>query len=140
MKAEISLTQTLTFGPAMSALTERQRSFVVAWHNGGGKNGTEAARAAGYADNGGASIRNHANWLLQNPNVQAAIVEYARTRFVSDLPGTLDIINDIAYNPQHKDRLAAAKLKLHHAGMIEKTMVEHAGTVTVTFPGRWPFS
>ena len=133
MRKEITLTQTMTFGPAMSALNDRQRAFVVALNNAGGKNATEAARSAGYADDGGASIRNHGNWLLHNPNIQAAIVEDARARIAGDLHATLDIIDDIANNPQHKDRLAAAKVKLHHAGMVEITKVQHEGTVTVTF-------
>ena len=133
MKKEITLTQTMTFGPAMSALNDRRRAFVVAFNNGGGKNATEAARAAGYADTGSGRIRVQAHEMLHDPNVQAALVEDARARLAGDLHATLDIIDDIANNPQHKDRLAAAKMKLHHAGMVEVTKVQHEGTVNVTF-------
>ena len=133
MKKEITLTQTLVFGPAMSALNDRQLAFIVAFNNAGGKNATEAARAAGYSDNNTGRIRVQAYEMLHNPNVQAAMVEDARARLAGDLHATLDIIDDIANNPQHKDRLAAAKMKLHHAGMVEVTKVQHEGTVTVTF-------
>ncbi len=133
MKTEITLTQKFSFGPAMSALNDRQRAFVVALNNAGGKNAAEAARAAGYLDSGGSGIWVTAHRLCHDPNVQAAIIEDARARIVGDLHATLDIIDDIANNPQHKDRLSAAKLKLHHAGMVEVTKVQHEGTVTISF-------
>ena len=133
MRSEITLTQKMRFGPAMSALTERRRSFVVALNNAGGKNATEAARAAGYLDSGSGSIRVTANHLLHDPNVQAAIIEDAKARLVGDIHATLLGIDEIAGDPSHKDRLKALTTKLHHAGMIEKTIQQMEVSVNVTY-------
>lgn len=128
---ELTLTTRLNFGPAMSALTDKRRAFVVALNNAGGRNAAEAARAAGFSDGGGGA-RVRASEMLHDPNVQAAILEDARARLVGDLPATLNGIDQIATNPQHKDQLKALLTKLHHAGMIEKTMQQVDVKVTVT--------
>jgi hypothetical protein len=127
---QIALVQTINFGPAMSALSPMRRAFVVAFNNAGGKNATEAGRAAGYKNT--EHLRSTVHDLLHDANVQAAIIEDARARLAGDLHATLDIIDEIARNPQHKDRLAAAKVKLHHAGMVEVTKSEVAVTHTIT--------
>ena len=127
---ELTITQKINFGPAMSALSPIRRAFVVAFNNAGGKNATEAGRAAGYKNT--EHLRSTVHDLLHDPNVQAAIIEDARARLAGDLHATLDIIDEIARNPQHKDRLAAAKVMLHHAGMVEVTKREVAVTHTIT--------
>jgi hypothetical protein len=129
VKSTVVLTQTLRFGPAMTSLTDKQRAFVIAWNNAGGKNAAEAARTAGYADSGpsGASARNVAHKLLLDPRIQAAVIEDARARFVGTIADDLHSLSQIAGNPQHKRQLDAIKMRLHHAGMIEtvKMEVEH---------------
>lgn len=129
-KTEVTLTQKLVLGPAMQALNPRQRAFVIALNNAGGKNRTEAARAAGYSDQTG-HARDHANWLMHNPNIQAAIVEDARARFAGLVGANLARLEQIADTPG-PSQLAAVKMSLHHAGLIEKTVSEHTHTVTVS--------
>jgi len=72
---------TENFGPAMLALSEQQRRFVLAWIADGGKGkAAKAAAAAGY------STKSEANkvraWhLLRNPKIEAAIREEAQRHF-----------------------------------------------------------
>jgi hypothetical protein len=127
----VSVRQAMNFGPAMTALTEMQRNFVFAYNNAGGKNSTEAARAAGYADT--INLKRTAFDLLRNPAIQAAIREDIGARFTADLPATLERINDIASDAGHTKQFDALKLKLHHGGMIEKTVHEHQHTHVLTY-------
>ena len=132
-RAEIAIRQKMNFGPAMSALNERQRAFVFALNNTGGRNASEAARAAGYTDTHNGAIQVTAHRLLHDPNVQAAIIEDAKARLAGDIHATLLGIDEIAMNPGHKDRLKALTTKLHHAGMIEKTIQQMEVSVNVTY-------
>lgn len=129
----ITLTTKMHLGPAMTVLNDRQRAFVIALNNAGGKNATEAARAAGYIDSGSGGIKVQAHHMLHDPRIQAAILEDARARFVGDLHETLDRIEGIAKNTQHPKQLDALKIKLHHAGMVEVKRTEIDVTGTVTF-------
>lgn len=127
---ELTIPDVYRFGPAMSALPEKQRRFVLAYNNAGGGNATEAGRVAGYAE--GEGLRVQAHRLLHNPAVQEAMREDLKARFVGDIAFARDVIKDIAQNPGHKDRHKAAVTLLHHGGLVERTQVEHTGTVTLT--------
>jgi len=68
-------------GPAMLALTEQQRRFVLGWIADGGKNkASKVAAAAGYSTKSG-SNRVQAHLLLRSDKVQAAIKEEAERHF-----------------------------------------------------------
>jgi phage terminase small subunit len=128
----ITSTDRIECGPAMNALNDRQRKFVMAWNNSGYSNASECARAAGYFDAGNGAIAVQAHSLLHNPRIQAAVIEDAKARLTGDLGSTWDEVDKIAKNPQHTRQLDALKLKLTHAGMIEKTAIEHQITVSPT--------
>lgn len=75
------------FGPAMSALNDRERAWVLAVVRLGGK-GREAAAAAGYGNVGTAEQRENAqrqaaSRLNRSPKVQAAIIEEAESSLKS---------------------------------------------------------
>lgn len=123
------------FGPAMTALSDRQRAFVLNWNNGGGDNGAECARNAGYSDQGDAA-KVQAHRMLHDPRIQAAIREDISARFTGDLAETKRLLDEIAQNPQHKDQLKALITRLHHAGLVERTVTEHTGTIELTYEQR----
>ncbi len=61
-------------GPAMLALTDRQRRFVRGYLKSGAKNATRVARQAGF-EMDGEGTKTHAYWLLHNVKVIAAMRE-----------------------------------------------------------------
>lgn len=128
-KETVTITQTIAFGPAMSALNAQRRAFVMALNNAGGKNATEAARAAGYKDT--QYLHTNAQHVLHDPTVQAAIVEDARARLAGDVTLGLNQLDEIAKTPG-PSQLAAVKMKLHHAGLVETVKVQHEHTHTLT--------
>lgn len=128
----VTTTVNMRFGPAMTALTEKQRAFVIAYNNSGGINASEAARAAGYASGHGKEWK-AAHRQLHDPAVAAAMVEDAIARLRADLPETLDRIDKIASNPQDKNHFKALQMKAHHAGLIETVHTEHTEHIRLTF-------
>lgn len=127
----VSITQKIVFGPAMTALTAERRAFVIAFNNAGGSNAAEAARAAGFKDSN--FIRQQAYHLLHDERIQAAIREDVIARLSGNLAETFNRIDAVAKNTQHPKQLDALKFQAHHAGMLERTVVQHEGTVTLTF-------
>jgi hypothetical protein len=105
-------------GPAMRALNERQRAFVVAFVVMG-ESATAAARAAGYLDSGSGSIRVIAHRLIHDTRVQAAITEEGARRLKGMMPAALQAVQEIVENPQHKNRLNAAFGVLNRSGLHE---------------------
>lgn len=138
------------FGSKMQALNSRQQQFVLALLATGGRNQSEAARIAGYA---------HANVVGSRlgtaANIQAALKEEA-LRIASEVdgqdsrdPAVLDgiaeeaanriragailgasALQEIAADPDHKDRLKAAQDLLDRADVLrpkhdQKITVEH---------------
>lgn len=128
----VTTTVNMRFGPAMTALTEKQRAFVIAYNNAGGINASEAARAAGYASGHGKEWK-AAHRQLHDPAVAAAMVEDAVARLRADLPETLDRIDKIARNPQDKNHFKALQMKAHHAGLIETVRSEHTEHLVLTY-------
>lgn len=120
-------------GPAMQKLTEKQRRFVIAWIQLGGKNQTRAAMSAGYNfdPKNTISIENVASQLAHNPRIQEAMLELARqgVQGKGAVIG-METLIEIASNPaaEKKDRIAASNSLLSRAGISEKT--EHRVAVT----------
>lgn len=131
-KLAVTTTVNMRFGPAMTALTEKQRAFVIAWNNSGGINAAECARAAGYASGRGKEWM-AAHRQLHDPAVAAAMIEDAQARLRADLPEVLDRIDAIANNPQDKNHFKALQMKAHHGGLIETVRTEHTEHIRLTF-------
>lgn len=131
------MSETDDFGPAMQALTERQRAFVLAMVERPGITQTEAARIAGYSDIGeGAKVRGH--YLAHNPAVQAAIREEAGKRLhASSLLAAnvlVGILADEDVSP--KERLKAAGMLLDRTGFaavqkIDVTRKDESGVAVL---------
>jgi phage terminase small subunit len=116
-------------GPAMLALSERRRAFVIKYLEMGVKaNATEAARLAGYVDDPTAKVSAHR--LLHDERVIAAIQEEARKRLqAGTLVATayvLEVITDEKADP--KDRLKASLALMDRGGLPGQS--EHQVTVT----------
>lgn len=105
-----------TLGPAMAALTERQRRFVLVYVESGDTNATRVAMKAGYGRTY-ASTRVAGCLTMQNPKVKTAIQEECRRRLDMMGPVGLMALSQIAADPCHKDRLKAAEMILNRVGL-----------------------
>lgn len=118
-------------GPAMQALSEKQRRFVMAMLEQGGVGPRRAALAAGYQEtekSNGAAVSGHR--LAHDPRIQEAIKEvslkainagtFVAVKFV------LDTIAD--ETAEKKDRLKAAEMVMNRTGL--HAMSESRTTVT----------
>jgi phage terminase small subunit len=117
-------TEEISLGPAMLALTEKRRKFVLAMASDPFGSQTSWAKLAGYSDrSGGAKVR---AWeTYHDPQVQAAIQEVARQLLGSRGPllateGLLRIAGDRKH-PQH---VKALEMILNRTGMGEKQEIE----------------
>lgn len=129
------MTEEPEYGPAMQALTEKQRLFVLAMIEVPGCSHAEAARRAGYSDiKEGAKVRGH--YCAHSPAVQAAIREEASKRLNSaslTAAGVLmQLLTDEAIEP--KDRIKAAGMLLDRSGFgaaqtinVNKTTTDRTG-------------
>lgn len=124
----IAIPQKLQFGPAMEALNERQRMFVLIWNEGGHKNAVDAVREAGYDANTGAD-RVQATRLLQNPKIKAAIVEDIQGRMCGDLAEMYELMRQLA-KESGPHQFHAIKYIAAQAGLIERMRTEIDVTVT----------
>lgn len=123
------------YGPAMAALSERQRAFVLAMIEVPGCSHAAAARRAGYSDlSEGAKVRGH--YLAHSPGVQAAIREEAAKRLnAASLTAAgvlLALLTDDEVKP--KDRITAAGMLLDRSGFgaaqtinVNKTVTDRTG-------------
>lgn len=119
------------FGPAMAALTDKQRSFVMAMIEVPGCSHAEAARRAGYSDVAeGAKVRGY--YQAHNPAVQEAIREEAGKRLnASSLAAAgvlVKLLNDDTLLP--KDRIKAAGMLLDRSGFGAAQTIHVHKTVT----------
>lgn len=115
------------WGPAMRALSEQQRQFVLAMLSEPFKPAVHWARVAGYSDTaGGAKVRAH--HLIYNPKVEAAVAEVSRStmNLVGPVLATQGLIR-IARNPKHKRHHWALEKLANRVGFHETT--EHKVTV-----------
>lgn len=123
------------FGPAMAALNERQRAFVMAMIETPGCSNAEAARRAGYSDHlEAAKVRGF--YLAHSPGVQAAIREEAGKRLnASSLLAAgvlIALLSDDAV--EAKDKIKAAGMLLDRSGFgaaqtinVNKTTTDRTG-------------
>ena len=85
-------------GPAMRKLNDRQRAFVTAMLDFGGRDNTKAARAAGYSDPGPEGLRQTAYRLAHDPDIIEAIREEGQARLnaagIMAVNTLLDIADD----------------------------------------------
>lgn len=132
-RGAVTTTQILVFGPDMSLLNERQRSFVVAWNNGGHRNATEAVRQAGFS-NVGRAAGVQAQRLLHNPRIQAAIIEDQKARLVGLNASATIAVNEIMNNPQAPapSRLKAAEMVWNRGGLGITNVTEHNVNITLS--------
>ena len=122
------------FGPAMAALSEKQRGFVLAMLNTPRCSHAKAARLAGYSDvKEGAKVRGH--YLAHNPAVQAAMREEAGKRLNSMSVMAANVMMDIMLTAKDdKTKLKAASAVLDRTGFatsqninINKTVTDQSG-------------
>jgi hypothetical protein len=130
MRTDVS-TQ-IVLGPAMMALTDQQRAFVISHNNSGGRNGAESARAAGYAVK---TARQEALRQLHNPKIQAALLEDIKTRFTGDLGLVYEGVRKIATTAGHTQQLKALELMAHHGGLVQNQKIDMTVTHEVDFTG-----
>lgn len=119
------------YGPAMAALSDRQRAFVMAMIELPGCTQAHAARVAGYSDVAeGAKVRGH--YCAHNPAVQEAIREEAGKRLnASSLMAAgvlLKLLGDDKVDA--KDRIRAAGMLLDRSGFGAAQTINVNKTVT----------
>lgn len=117
------------FGPAMLALSDRQRIFVLEFLRNGGKNAKGAATKAGYAKGSQGGLEVQAHRLTRDKNVLAAIREESLKRMHSFGPEMFEVILEIARDRDAPagERRKSAEAILDRIGLQAKT--EHVVTV-----------
>jgi phage terminase small subunit len=120
-------------GPAMLALTPKQRRFVLELRHGPAGYGSEvrAARAAGYGTRSSSdlSMRVLAHQSLHNPRVQDALREVGGKIIRAEAFQSIKTTTAIAHDLTHKDCLKANLALLDRGGFAIEThhlvTVEH---------------
>jgi phage terminase small subunit len=110
-------------GPAMTALNDRRREFVMALLEQGDDNYTRAYMAAGYTTDYD-SAKSAASRLAHEPAVQAAIAEESRARLQAGLLMSVSALIKIAGDEQGntKDRLTAIRMVMDRGGLPVETV------------------
>lgn len=111
-------------GPAMLALNERRREFVMALLEQGDMNYAKAYMAAGYTTEY-SSAKSAASRLAHDPAVQAAIAEESRSRLQAGLLGSVSALVQIAeggLSASNKDRLTAIRMIMDRGGLPVETI------------------
>ncbi len=123
-------------GPAMRALSERHRQFVLALI-GNGFNATEAAAQAGFNGNRD-SLAVTASRLRKMPEIIAALQEEALTRINGDVAMATAVVAAIAADPiLRRDKPAVClKAALELMNRVPQFAAEHKQTVTVEHRGQ----
>ena len=112
--AVVSAPEPDELGPAMLALDEKRRRFVVAYI-GDSRDATRCARAAGYDGTHGA-LRVQSHRLMHSLKVIAAIKEEADRRLNSAAYIAVSGLADIAADCDHRDRQKACDSILDRTG------------------------
>jgi phage terminase small subunit len=115
-------------GPAMQALTPKQRAFVRNYIDFPSASYAAIARRAGYSDKSGAAkVEAHA--LRRNEKVIRAINEELDKRFRLDAVIGRAVLVEIALDKEHPQRLRAAEALLDRGGFHtrseQRITVEH---------------
>lgn len=107
-------------GPAMRALTPKQRHFVLAYFHVGKRE--RAAFMAGYAGEEGSNKLGVSAYVVwHHPKVQAAIKEHASGALVGMLPGAIARLHQIMQDGGDKDGLKAIQLITDRTGFHATT-------------------
>ncbi len=101
-------------GPAMLALSEQQRRFVIAYV-GDSRDISRCALAAGYSTSSNGH-RVAAHRMMRAPKIIAAIKEEADKRLNSAAYIAVSGLSDIAADPEHRDRQKACDSILDRTG------------------------
>lgn len=123
----------IELGPKMLACTERERRFVVAYLQNGGRDATDAARTAGFIDNDTGAIRVQAHMLMHRQRVLDALKEVGNKYFQSLLIPSVMAMEKLVSKPDHPDHAKTVFSVLSRLGLTERTGVDvnHTGEVTV---------
>lgn len=123
------------YGPAMAALNERQRRFVLAMLDIPGCSHARAAREAGYSNVAdGSKVRGH--YAAHHPGVQAAIREEAGKRLNGLSVIAANVMMDVMLDEDvdAKTKLKAAAAVLDRTGFaaaqninVNKTVTDNSG-------------
>lgn len=110
------------FGPAMQALNERQREFVIGFTLYG-LNQAQAYKAAGYSTSSKDVIDTGASRLMHTESVQAAILEVGQSLMRSKGPKAIMVLDRIMDDPEagDKDKIKAATELLSRSGFVATT-------------------
>lgn len=129
------MTDEAEYGPAMQALTDRQRKFVLAMLDIPACSHARAAREAGYSDVAeGAKVRGH--YAAHNPAVQAAMREEAGKRLNGLSVVAANVMMDLLLDEDvdEKTKLKAAAAVLDRTGFaaaqninVNKTITDNSG-------------
>ncbi|WP_407160165.1 hypothetical protein [Bradyrhizobium sp. STM 3557] len=125
------------FGPAMQALTEKQRRYVLELFNAPKAHGSgvHAARAAGYgtASSSRQSIAQLAYQLNQDPKVQAAIQEVSKAYLTVLGPHAVRALKKVLDNPGHRDFGRALGIVMDRVSPVEsKAVVKVEGEIKLS--------
>lgn len=123
------------YGPAMAALSDRQRRFVMAMLMIPNCSHAKAAREAGYSDvKGAAKVRGH--YCAHNPGIQAALREEAGKRLNGLSVIAANVMMDVMLDERSpiKDKLKAASAVLDRTGFaaaqninVNKIVTDNSG-------------
>lgn len=113
--------KTQALGPAMAALTSRQRHFVTILWERAPISATQAYIEAGYTCNR-VSAQSSSSALLQDPKINAAIVEFGRSYSAAFAPELHRMLINMAMNPQvgPSTQAKVGLAMLQHAGFVEE--------------------
>jgi hypothetical protein len=114
-------------GPAMKALpNDKWRAAAVARFEV--RTNTEAAQLAGYCADNPNSLRRVAYGLFHDDRMLRALHELGAQHLANATPDAIAAFREIIGNPDHKDRLAAARFLVEHAHpreSLSRLVVEH---------------
>jgi len=120
--AVIQLGSEESYGPAMRALTDGQRRFVIALLETGARDQKLAATMAGYSPTTAANMGCR---MAHMPAVQLAMREEAEKRLRAGALLGASVMIEIASDVMHKDRFKAADRLLGAAGLTVETVQRH---------------
>ncbi len=129
------------YGPAMMALTDRQRAFVIYMFQTGMRSAAAGARAAGAPQgphwdgvHNTVQMRRAGHLLLHHPKVQAAMLEYGKGAFRAAAPKAIEMMQALAFNGKTEQiKLAATREILDRGGFAPTVNVDHKHTVTISY-------
>lgn len=118
---EIPLPELEDLGPAMRALTDRQRRFVVAFFHTGRRE--LAAHIAGYAGDLGTNLLGVSAYSVwHQPKVQAAIKEFGESSILGGLvPMAFSALEDALTRGDMKEKTKAAQIVMDRTGFHAKS-------------------